>query len=134
MTPTWDKVSHISFSARDADACAQWYEKVLGFRDFDHVEGPGWRGVLLLHAPTATVIEFQQHQGNDGSPFDPRRTGLDHLGLKVSSRDELLTWQDHFEQLGVDHTPVADRDYGSVLTFRDPDERQLEMFYREGHP
>ena len=30
--------------------------------------------------------------------------------------------------------PIADREYGSVLTFRDPDGRQFEMFYRAGHP
>jgi glyoxylase I family protein len=34
----------------------------------------------------------------------------------------------------VDHTPIADREYGAVLTFRDPDGIQLEMFHRPGHP
>jgi len=28
----------------------------------------------------------------------------------------------------------TDRAYGSVLTFRDPDGLQLEMFHREDHP
>ena len=27
------------------------------------------------------------------------------------------------------HTPVVDRDYGSVLTFKDPDRIQFELFY-----
>ncbi len=132
--PHWDKVSHISFSARDVDACVAWFERVLEFEAFDAVEGDGWRGVMMIHRPSATVIEFQQHQANQGEPFDPRRTGLDHLGFKVSSRQELEEWQRHFSRLGVDHTPVADRDYGSVLTFRDPDQRQFEMFHREDHP
>jgi glyoxylase I family protein len=132
--PTWDKVSHISFSARDKEACARWLEDVLGFKRFDSTEGEGWTSILLIHEPSATILEFQQHDGNDGSAFDPRRTGLDHLGFKVSSRAELEEWQGHFARLGVDHTPIVDREYGSVLTFRDPDERQFEMFYREGHP
>ncbi len=33
--PTWDKVSHISFSARDKDVCADWFERVLDFRRLD---------------------------------------------------------------------------------------------------
>jgi glyoxylase I family protein len=132
--PNWDKVSHISFSTPDKDACAAWFERVLGFRAFEEVEGEGWRGVMMLHAPSATVIEFQQHDANQGEAFDPRRTGLDHIGFKVSSRADLENWQTLLDELGVDYTPVVDRDYGSVLTFRDPDRRQFEMFYREGHP
>jgi glyoxylase I family protein len=132
--PDWDKVSHISFSARDKDQCAAWFMRVMGFTPLEEVEGEGWRAVLLIHEPSATVIEFQQHDANRGEPFDPRRTGLDHIGFKVADRDTLVRWQEHFASLDVDHTPIADREYGSVLTFRDPDGRQFEMFYRAGHP
>lgn len=89
---------------------------------------------MLIHAASATVIEFQQHDDNRGESFDPRRTGLDHIGFKVASRQALQEWQQHFERLRVDYTPVVDREYGSVLTFRDPDQRQFEMFYRNDHP
>jgi glyoxylase I family protein len=51
------------------------------------------------------------------------------MGLHVASRDELVEWQQHFERNGVVHTPIADREYGSVLTFKDPDLIQFEMFY-----
>jgi glyoxylase I family protein len=80
------------------------------------------------------VIEFQQHDKNQGEHFDPRRTGLDHVGFKVGTPEILKQWQEHFEALDVDYTPIADREYGSVLTFRDPDGRQFEMFYRADHP
>jgi glyoxylase I family protein len=132
--PEFSKVSHISFSARDADASAEWWKSVFDFVDLDRVEGEGWRGVLLIHQPTATVIEFQQHDANQGEAFDPARTGFDHLGFKVDDRDHLEVWQDHFERRGVIHTPVVHHEYGSVLTFKDPDGIQFEMFYREGHP
>lgn len=132
--PTFDKISHLSFSARDKEACAAWYQRVLGFVELDRVQGEGWTGVLLLHPASAVVVEFQQHDDNDGEPFDPRRTGLDHVGLRVTSRAELDDWQAHLAAHDVDLTPVVDREYGSVLTFRDPDERQLELFYREDHP
>lgn len=132
--PAWDKVSHISFSARDADACAEWFQRVMNFVPLDETSGASWRAVLLLHPPSATIIEFQQHDANAGEAFDPRRTGLDHVGFKVGSRADLEEWTQHFDALGVDYTPIVDLEYGSVLTFRDPDKRQFEMFYRVNHP
>ncbi len=132
--PTFSKISHISFSARDAQASADWWARVFELTELDRSEGDGWKGILLIHPATATIIEFQQHDANRGEPFDPCRTGFDHMGLKVDERDALDAWQAHFEDLGVAHTPVVDREYGSVLTFKDPDGIQFEMFFREQHP
>jgi len=132
--PTFRKVSHISFSTRDAEASAQWWKTVFDFRDLEHVAGDGWHGLLLIHQPTATIIEFQQHDTNQGETFDPTRTGFDHLGFMVDRPEDLDDWQAHFEQLGVTHTPVVHREYGSVLTFKDPDNIQFELFHRQGHP
>lgn len=132
--PTFSKISHVSFSARDAEASARWWAEVFDMKELDRTEAPGWHAVLLVHPPTATIIEFQQHDANEGERFDPRRTGFDHMGFKVDDRGELEEWQARFEGLGVVHTPVVDRPYGSVLTFKDPDGIQFEMFHREGHP
>jgi glyoxylase I family protein len=132
--PDFSKISHTSFSARDAEASATWWKEVFDLAELDRSEGNGWNGILLIHPASATIIEFQQHDANQGESFDPRRTGFDHMGFKVDDRATLEEWQAHFEQLGVTHTPIADREYGSVLTFKDPDGIQFEMFYREGHP
>jgi glyoxylase I family protein len=132
--PTFSKVSHISFSARDAEASAKWWSEVFDLAEVDRTEGDGWRGILLIHPPTATIIEFQQHDANQGEAFDPARTGFDHMGFKVDDRAALDEWKAHFERLGVRHSPIADREYGSVLTFKDPDGIQFEMFYRVNHP
>ena len=51
------------------------------------------------------------------------------MGLAVDSRYDLLAWQTHFQALGVVHTPVIDHEYGSVLTFKDPDRIQFELFF-----
>jgi glyoxylase I family protein len=131
--PTFNGVSHISFSVSDCERTAQWWKEVFGLEQVYVVEEDTWRAILL-GLPDGNAIEFQQHDANQGETFDPARTGFDHMGLKVDSRDDLVLWQSHFEQLGVEHTPVADREYGSVLTFKDPDRIQYELFYMEGHP
>jgi glyoxylase I family protein len=132
--PTFSRVSHISFSARDAEASAQWWATLLDLTEIDRAAGDGWCAILLLHPPSRTIIEFQQHDENQGEAFDPRRTGFDHMGFKVDDRAELDEWLARFEQLGVTHSPIADREYGAVLTFKDPDGIQFEMFFKADHP
>jgi glyoxylase I family protein len=132
--PTFSKISHVSFSARDAEKSARWWKEVFALEDFERVSGEGWHAVLLIHPASATIVEFQQHDANQGEEFDPRRTGFDHLGFKVDDRAELDQWQARFTDLGVTHTPVVEREYGSVLTFKDPDRIQFEMFYADDHP
>ena len=132
--PTFSKVSHISFSARDAETSAKWWAALLDLIEIDRVSGDGWRAVLLMHPSTRTIIEFQQHDENQGEPFDPRRTGFDHMGFKVDTRADLDEWLARFEQLGVTHSPVADGEYGAVLAFKDPDGIQFEMFFKADHP
>lgn len=127
--PRFTDVSHISLSVSDAERAATWWRDVFGLRELirlDHEDG--WHAVLV-ELTDAIALEFQQHDTNAAEQFDPVRTGFDHLGLAVDSRDDLVEWQRHFESLGVVHTPIADREYGSVLTFKDPDRIQFELFY-----
>jgi glyoxylase I family protein len=131
---TFSKVSHISFSVRDSETSARWWAELLDLTEIDRVSGDRWRGVLLLHPPSRTVIEFQQHDGNQGETFDPRRTGFDHMGFKVDTRADLDEWLSRFERLGVTHSPIAEVGYGAVLTFKDPDGIQFEMFFKADHP
>jgi glyoxylase I family protein len=126
--PTFTEVGHISLSVSDCERTAQWWKATFGLPQIFTIEEDTWRAILL-ELPDGTAIEFQEHDGNQGEAFDPVRTGFDHMGLHVDTRDELVEWQDHFERLGVAHTPIVDREYGSVLTFKDPDQIQFEMFY-----
>jgi glyoxylase I family protein len=132
--PGFTKLSHTSLSVPDMEASAEWYGRILGLTEIDRGHGDGWKSILLIHPSSSWIIEFQQHDTSAGETFDPVRTGLDHIGLMVDSRAALDEWETHFEQAGVTHSPIADREYGSVLCFKDPNGIQLEMFYREGHP
>ena len=131
---TFQGVSHISFSVRDAEASASWWGALLELTEYARVADGGWHGIVLLHPSSRTLIEFQQHEQNQGEAFDPRRTGFDHMGFKVDTRNGLEEWLTRFEQMGVIHSPIAEREYGAVLTFKDPDGIQFEMFYRADHP
>lgn len=126
--PAFHGLSHISLSVTDLAASERWLTEVLGLEVVDRIQHGTWSAVLTGDRSTGLILEAQHHEGNEGQRFDPRRTGLDHIGLKLRSRAELEGWQEHLAALGVDHTPIATMPYGEVLTFRHPDGIQFEMF------
>ena len=132
--PSFSGVSHVALSVRDRDRSCEWYSEVLGFEKLEENREEAFDEWILLQRANHMVLCLQQHKANRGEVFDPSRTGGDHLGLKVSSREELDEWAAWFAEKDVVASPIADRPYGSVLCFKDPDGIQLEMFYREGHP
>jgi catechol 2,3-dioxygenase-like lactoylglutathione lyase family enzyme len=129
-------VHHVSFTCRDVEASAAWYQRVLGFTrlpvTFPHHdrEDTGY-AVILLHPTTGLVLGLHHNTGNDGAAFDERRAGLDHLGFAVADRDALDAWAAKLDELGVEHTPVRDLTEPlpfATLVFRDPDDIQLELY------
>ncbi len=132
--PEFAGVSHVALSVRDRDASRSWYEDVLGFRMIEESNEEAYDEWILLQPETNVVLCLQQHKSNRGEEFDPTRTGGDHVGFKVEHRTDLDEWERWFEKKEVVYSPTVDREYGSVLCFKDPDRIQLELFYRENHP
>ena len=122
---------HIEFTVRDADASAAWYEKVLGFSVRGEYHPPNAYLIVMEH-PSGLILGFWQHAQSPSSDlFDEFRTGLDHLAFRVSTRDEVDEWAERFKSLGVECSePVDIGRRGVILTFRDPDNIQLEVHYQ----
>ncbi len=78
-----------------------------------------------------TTIGLEQHDATDGSAFDERRVGLDHLAFNVASREELDAWLARLDELGISHTGITEQEPWDVLVLRDPDNIQLEFFFRK---
>ncbi len=121
-------VHHLSLTVRNLEASIPWYKQLFGLtKIMDEPHEGGRAGVFMLPGGQL-FIGLHAHDVNDGEPFAETRTGLDHISFAVSSRAELEAWERRLAELGVTHSPIADRPYGSVLVFRDPDNIQLELF------
>ncbi|GAA2736430.1 VOC family protein [Pedococcus aerophilus] len=121
--PAFSGINHVAFSVTDLDVSERFYTDVLGFLT---VLDTGPARVCMDTGTGFTIALIKQPQGRSGG-FDAANTGLDHLGLAADSREELVEWQQRFEELGVQHSPIQDMPLGHHLNFRDPDGIALEL-------
>jgi glyoxylase I family protein len=121
-------IAHVSLTVSDLDRSIPWYERVFDATlVLDDESGPFRRAVLVV-AGRALVGLQEFPDPADTLPFNERRVGLDHLAFACSSRGELEAWKARLDELGVVNGGVVDAGYGSVLSFRDPDNIALEFF------
>ncbi len=137
-SPTRPRIHHVALTVSDLDNSIAWYEKVFDIRYQLEVPHQGGTGKVLADDARQLMIVLHHHDANQAERFAETRTGLDHLGLLVTTRADLEIWQAHLEALGVvraaaadrpcTQAPIDDRSFGSILVFRDPDNIQLELF------
>ena len=124
----------ITLSVRDPARSAAWYSQLFGMRQqYDHTsDDERMRYICLIEPRSELVLCLVGHAANRGDEFSEFRTGLDHLEFVVGRRDDLLEWANRLDEMGVDHSGVKEPAYSrnAMLTFRDPDNIQLEFFWR----
>ena len=120
---TFAGISHVAFTVTDLDTSQRFYTEVL---DFVVVMDMGY-GRICVHPGTGFTLGLIRHDGAHGGSFTELNTGLDHLGLVASSREELEAWERRFHEHGVTYTPIRDMEMGYHLNFRDPDGIALEF-------
>lgn len=128
--PDFPTITHVALTVRDLDKSVPWYEQLFGAQPvLDEDTGPFRHVVWSLGT---TLVGLHQFPDGEETGFNERRPGLDHLSFGCASRDELLQWQKHLDNLGINHGGVIDAPYGSGLSFRDPDNIALEFFAPPG--
>jgi len=130
-------IHHFSPTVSDVEASAAWYEQVFSmFRvpiTFAHHEREETGYAVMLIDPVSGLgIGLHHNEANAGEAFDEARTGLDHIGFKVDTREALDAWAAKLDGLGIEHSGVRDLTEPvpfSTLVFRDPDNIQLEFIW-----
>jgi catechol-2,3-dioxygenase len=124
----------VNLTVRDPASSATWYSELLGLEelyDFTGEDGR-MRYIALIEPRSQFVLCLVGHQEHSRERFSEFRTGLDHLEFLVDRREDLNEWAEKLNRLGVSHSGVKQPEYTSnaMLTFRDPDNIQLEFFWR----
>lgn len=128
--PTIAGFSHLSFSVTDLERSTAWYCEMLEFVVDAEVEGDGFRRNRLRHPDAGITVTLTAHENGSADAFDERRTGLDHVSFAVPAIADLHRIKEKFIDRGVDHSEVKPTASGAggMITFRDPDNIQLELF------
>ena len=128
--PTLAGYSHLSLTVTDLDKSTRWYTELLGFSLDSEVQGDGFRRNRLRHPDAGITLTLTAHDAGTRDRFDERRTGMDHVSFAVPSMEDLLSFQELFAERGVDYSDVKPTvsGAGGIITFRDPDNIQLEVF------
>jgi glyoxylase I family protein len=131
-------VHHVALTVTDVNASISWYERIFDIRYQVDIPHAGGVGKLLSNEDRSLMFVLHEHDANDGGLFSERATGLDHVGLAVTTRAELEEWERHLDANGVSvadeaakpltRSAIIDAPYASVIVFRDPDNIQLELF------
>jgi glyoxylase I family protein len=120
-------------TVRDPMVSAAWYQTVFSVevtgQQID-VEGRVEQ-ICLQEGRSGFTLCLLSHGQSGGDPFNETRTGLDHIEFFVSSEDELDRWASWLDDQGVAHSGVKSPSYTAnrMITFRDPDNIQLELFW-----
>jgi glyoxylase I family protein len=123
----------VILTVSDVDRSATWYCDLLGMEETSrYVQPDGHVALAHLTEPRSGVELCLVAHRPGGGGFDEFRIGLDHLEFLVAQRNDLDSWAERLDELGIRHSGVKEPPYtaNAMLTFRDPDNIQLEFFWR----
>jgi catechol 2,3-dioxygenase-like lactoylglutathione lyase family enzyme len=123
-----NSIHHLTLTVSNIEISKEWYTKLFGDADVFHLEGDGWKRVLLIWS-SGFILGLTQH--DDALPqdtFSHSRVGLDHLAVACRSEAEVTEWFDKLTALGFEHGPLEQAPYGWAVTSRDPDNIPIEFF------
>jgi glyoxylase I family protein len=132
--PALAGLHHVGITVTNLERSVRWYGEMLGLVQVMEEFYPGGRVVVMIRPGTAVDIGLDSHERNEGEPFAPHHTGLDHLALSAPTRAELDAWRAYLTAKGVECSEIKDITEPlafSLFSFTDPDGVALEIFYMD---
>jgi glyoxylase I family protein len=125
--PNLTGAHHAALTVTDVERSVAWYQDVLGMSPVFGDSNDEVTFTLMAH-PSGWFLGLREYHGKAKDRFDEFRCGLDHFAFGVPDRAELDSWVAVLDAKGVTYSPVVETPIGSVVTFRDPDNIQLELW------
>ena len=122
-------ITHVALTVRDLAVSVPWYEQLLSAESvLDEDTDPDMHHTVYLVGGGMLLGLHQHRTAAPVGEFSEYRVGLDHVAFGCADRAELEKWANRLDELGVTHGGIKDANYGSGVSFRDPDGIALEFF------
>jgi catechol 2,3-dioxygenase-like lactoylglutathione lyase family enzyme len=125
-TPDLAGIHHVKIPVTDLARSLDWYRRVFGLRptmEFPEADGVvrGFAGEIPGVERTTVAFRVNPAAAAGCRGFDP-------VSFAVGSRDDLQTWVEHLDSLGIGHSPIVEASIGWLLIFDDPDGLTLHLY------
>lgn len=119
-------IHHIEITVTNLQRSKIFYSKLPGFKlvaEYPH---------FVMFDTKEFKFGLTDHNLNiKTNKFDEMNVGLDHVAFSVSTKKDLVNALSFFEIESIPHGEIKKLSNGTfVLSFRDPDNIQLELAYR----
>jgi glyoxylase I family protein len=120
-------IHHVELTVTNLEVSRTFYQEILGFKVV--AEYPGF----IMFSVSNFYLGITDHKGKSPKDrFDEFRTGLDHVSFEVSTSKDLDEAIRFFDKNNISHGKIEKLSNDVlVLVFRDPDNIQLELAYKE---
>ena len=120
-------IHHVELTVRDLKKSQEFYEKLPGFKKVAEYQNfiMFFNGHFYLG-----LTDHKNEQTTDS--FTETNIGLDHVSFLVKSREDLTAALELFDNEQIAHGEIKKLSNNLwVLAFRDPDNIQLELCWKE---
>jgi catechol 2,3-dioxygenase-like lactoylglutathione lyase family enzyme len=122
-------IQHVAVTVSDLGRSTEWYSRLFGSDPvLDEDEAGGTYHHTVWAIGGGNLFGIHQHTEPQSGAFDERAVGLDHVSFGCADRAELQKQAERLDELGIKNDGILDRQYGSGVSFRDPDGIALEFF------
>ncbi len=122
---------HLTLPVMELEVSCAWYAQALGasrVARFDHHDSSGRLVAVVLEVPglgTLLQLRCDVDPGLDVRGFPP-------ITFQVDDPAHLRAWIGYFDAVGVEHSPVEQRNVGTSVSITSPDRTLLRFQTRPG--
>ncbi len=120
-------IHHIKLTVSDLQNSIKFYHKLPGFKIV--AEYPNF----VMFYTGSFYLGLTDHKGQiKEKQFSEFNVGMDHVSFQVNSKEDLNNAIEFFDRENIPHGEIKKLSNNLyVLVFRDPDNIQLELTYKE---
>ena len=117
-------IGSVALKVRDMEKQLAFYTDVLKLAILNEENDMAFLGVKGRRAPLIALLE---EPGALPSPYT--HNGLNHIGIKVKTRQQLCEFLNYFESINYPVLETLDYGYAEVLVIKDPEYNVIKIYW-----
>ncbi|HLI50301.1 MAG TPA: VOC family protein [Thermomicrobiaceae bacterium] len=126
------EIGHFNLRVADLDRAIGFYRQALGFH-LTQPRRPDSR-IIFMALADDSPLQMALELAPGAAPAASNTAGIDHVGIRYGSQDELAGAYRRLRDYGVELSLAQDHGAMISLYFLDPDGNQIEIYWERPEP